>query len=206
MLVNDLKDECFGRGFNSRHLHQSNTKEKMKRIIPLLMIALLFAGNAFATDPEMEGDFVFGTWRSPPKVILCDDAPISEERLISALDWWGNRGHRFKYVPLSEDYKAQEICKSALKSFPKGYIVIAKLVPEAVRKEIDMAVTRYLLEDDYINIKWAKVYFKAETVGERALVEHELGHAFGFGHIDIDGHMMHTYHTNSGWGDRALVK
>ena len=32
MLVNDLKDEYFGSGFDSRHLHQSNTKEKMKRV------------------------------------------------------------------------------------------------------------------------------------------------------------------------------
>ena len=206
MLVNDLKDECFGRGFNSRHLHQSNTKEKMKRTISLLMIALLFAGNAFATDPETEGGFFLGIWDNIPKVILCEDAPLSEERLLNALDWWKRRGHRFKYVPLSEDSKARAICKNPKKSFPDGYIVVAKLVPEAVRKETDMAVTYFLLKGDYVGLRWAKVYFKAETVDVETVVEHELGHALGYRHIDIEGHMMHTYHVNSGWGDRALSK
>ena len=70
-------------------------------IISVNAFATDLAVNVCPTDLEMEDDFVFGTWRSPPKVILCDDAPISEERLISALDWWGNRGHRFKYVPLA---------------------------------------------------------------------------------------------------------
>lgn len=87
-----------------------------------------------------------------------------------------------------------------------GYIVIAKLTPIAEKKKENLAITYQHVPPGSAEIKYAKVFFKQEFIDQPGLVEHEIGHALGFGHTGEPGHMMQRYQNRAGWGARALVR
>ena len=167
-----------------------------------LIMVIAMAASAIAASHEV---FVLGKWQEVPKVVVCEDSPIAASDIKKGMNWWENRGHQFDIVDLSEDFRAQLICHDVYGSYPRGYIVITKMIPEADLDDLDMAITFVTPNSSNGSVRFAKIFFKDDGQEER-IIEHELGHALGFMHLRERGHMMHPILLYGGWNDRALGK
>ena len=49
------------------------------------------------------------------------------------------------------------------------------------------------------SIKSAIIYFKPGSQNLDLIIEHELGHAFGYSHVEIEGHVMHPRFEKMGY-------
>jgi len=178
----------------------------MKRLIATIIISIIVITPASTVTAASESkSFILGEWQEVPKVVVCEDSPASIDAIKRGMKWWQNRGHRFNVVSLSEDRRAQNICKNVWSSYPSGYIVITKLVKEADIDDDNLAITFVSENKTYGTVRYAKMYLKTDGLVER-IIEHELGHALGFRHLKEDGHMMHPIIPDGGWNDRKLIR
>jgi len=201
--VNDLKDECFGSGFDSRHLHQLTLRNNMKNILATCVIALIMIPTIATTSSYERHVNILGQWKKTPGVVLCDENSVSRDQIEKGLEWWKERGHAFQLFSIEDNQRFKDICENVWGSYPSGYIVIAKMTPDVIRGPKDIAIT-YVSPDEYTGgLRWAKMFFQEDEFVDR-LVEHELGHALGYDHLEERGHMMHPYMHKGGWHDAAL--
>ena len=130
-----------------------------------------------------------GEWHFTPVIEICDEAPITRELLQEGLSWWKKRGYRFGEI---QEAVPNGACETGS---VRGTITIHKI-------KFSSASTTYLhvLESGQIN--WAKIYL-SEPMHSR-VIEHELGHALGWDHYDVPGHLMHTNLLLGGWNDSGL--
>ena len=149
---------------------------------------------AFAQEPLRAGK-----WKSTPIVIVCEYAPVTKEAVDRGIKYWKSLGHYFYNTQYH--YDPLDKCNNPE---PYGYIII-KLVSKEVLADMeddDLAVTHFFIENDTKAVTYAKVYFRNNPL-ERTL-EHELGHALGYLHLDESGHMMHHSRTRGGWKSSGL--
>jgi len=205
--VNDLKDECFGRGFDSHHLHH----KKMKKIPLLLLLLLLIPTNIFATTPIIEGlDSLkvsqnklqqVAAWKRIPAVVVCSAAPVERQQVVKTLDMWKKLGYVFYSGIYFKDSMAATICRS---TDLQGYIIVDLVTQETFGKDDDLAVTHFYIDNDTREIHWAKIYLKINV--EERVLEHEFGHALGWMHSKKPGHLMHEKWIRGGWETDGLKK
>ena len=76
-----------------------------------------------------------------------------------------------------------------------GFIILRKAT-ESDLEEQTLASTRR--QTIGMSITAAEVLYRTGSFRLDLLSEHELGHAFGFSHIDEDGHIMHPMYNKMG--------
>ena len=208
MLVNDLKDECFGSGFDSRHLHQLNTRKRMKNLAALLIVTMVSVGPISTINARIDSpQFRMGKWDVVPKVVLCKDSPAGLKAVEKAVEWWSSRGHWINVVDLEQSSQGKKICENVWDSWPSGYIVITELTEDMEKEKDDIALTYIAKMPADQEMIWAKVFFvKNKITKHPRIVEHELGHALGFRHLPTEGHMMHPVIPDGGWDDTLLQR
>ena len=113
---------------------------------------------------------------------------LSAYRVDLAVVWWGIRGHEFSYVHWDND---NQICNKG--TFVYGMIFIrgeGELLPDTYAVTTRLAIAG--------KMKSASIVIPNENRYMPRLVEHELGHALGFTHVEKSGHMMHPIHELGG--------
>jgi hypothetical protein len=138
-------------------------------------------------------------WDDPPAVIVCEDSMVSRKQIEAAMRFWEERGHRFGELYFHKDPRA--LCFSRR---PDRYIVVRVATAE-VKDDADfdiLAETHFYVTYSGNIMHWAKV-FMIESPRE-LVMEHELGHALGFSHYNVAGHLMHARTTRGGWDDFGL--
>ena len=181
----------------------------MKKL--LLILILLLPGEAFATNPVIEGLNVIkiskkdlaqiGHWERTPTVVLCGNAPVKKDDVKKALGWWSERGYMFYHSAYIRGDRARKVCQDP---DPVGYITINLVTQETFEPGDNLAITHFYVDHDSQEISWAKIYLKPR-VGERVL-EHEIGHALGWMHTEKTGHLMNEKLIYGGWNDEGLKK
>ena len=136
-------------------------------------------------------------WSSPPSIVICHHAPIDVESVRKAVAWWSNLGYNF-YGPYSSDFLRQKCFDPS----PNGYILIM-LVSGKNYSDKNIASTRIYSDKNTNEILWSIIELKSDMVGERVL-EHELGHAIGWMHTRIIGHIMNESLNRGGWDSTGL--
>jgi len=139
-----------------------------------------------------------GLWKYTPTVVICEHAPVKYTSIKKAVEWWKERGHVFYHTIYKKDYL--EVCK---RSNPEGYIVVELASREVFKgKDSAEAITHFFVENNTNQVLWAKIYLR--NIPIERILEHEMGHALGFLHIDKPGHIMNEVWVDGGWDDDGL--
>ena len=160
-----------------------------KNLFVILLAGLVGFGLGFFIRMNIESNkFVLATWDSDPVVIICPDSHVTSYRVALAMEWWGIRGHDFAYYHFDKD---NSICSKGF--FTTGVIFIrgeGELLPDTYAMTTRLAIAG--------KMKAASITLPNENKFMPRLLEHELGHALGFTHVEKPGHMMHPIHEYGG--------
>ena len=129
-------------------------------------------------------------WDRPPIIANCYGEDFSEAQMVRAIHFWTIRGHQIGFY---EHNPPESICKS--KEMIHGFIILRK----AGMLELDsqtLASTRRMTS--FFIIKAVEIRFKPGSHNLTLINEHELGHAFGYAHVEIVGHVMHPIFDKMG--------
>jgi len=138
----------------------------------------IFLGTAAVVKYESIS-FKPWSWKEPPIVVNCYGKDLNELYIIQTVHYWTMKGHRFSYI---EQNPTKELCKL---DYIRGFILIKKAkLPHNTLGETKRHV--YLGK-----ITGAVIYFNSGTFKITNVFEHEMGHALGYNHIRLDGHIMH---------------
>ena len=165
----------------------------LKRLC-LLGIAFL---SGFGTGGGMK--FVYESttfkqydWERDPIVANCYGEDFDEAKIRDAIYYWNVRGyrtHRYLHKPV------KEICDAP--GMITGFIILRK-AKDTDLEEQTLASTKRRTTG--LSITAAEVLYRSGAFKLDLLSEHELGHAFGFAHIEREGHVMHPMYNKMGKG------
>jgi hypothetical protein len=157
----------------------------------LAIMAGLFLGSAAGLGIFYHYEiknFRAAYWESPPIVVDCTHGFLDKQRLKSAIDFWRELDH---YVLFVESNPTNSMCNED-KLY--GFIIIKNATLEY---NVLGATNRYTDMKGKINS--ALIEISVGNTNMSRLLEHELGHAFGYRHLNITGHIMHSDYGLSGW-------
>lgn len=129
-------------------------------------------------------------WDRSPIIANCYGDDFSEAQMIRAIHFWTIREHQIGFY---EHNPPESICESEEMIY--GFIILRK----AGRFELDsqtLASTKRMTSG--FIIKAVEIRFKPGSHNLTLINEHELGHAFGYAHVNIEGHVMHPIFDRMG--------
>lgn len=139
--------------------------------------------------PEIRNGNSRYEWSEAPTVIVCyKDFP--SEQLYRAIKYWENNGEQVGPVVADPPKTLCDVPKIS------GAITIRK-APERMLQGNAVAITQRHFKFTY-KISSAVIYFSGRSLGLDLVMEHELGHALGFNHMEIVGNVMHPTWENMG--------
>jgi len=162
----------------------------MKRIIQIIMVLLLGISIGFSYIHFVElAKFRSAYWQTSPVLVDCTHGVLSHNRIEAAVDYWNEYNHTVAYVELNPSFK---ICS---KDHIYGFIIVKNAI-------LDWPVLGETSRRSTVSqkINSALITLSIGNANEPRLLEHELGHAFGYRHMDINGHIMHSDYDQAGYG------
>jgi len=160
-----------------------------KIIFAIVIIPIFFviSSSSAIDSPRIVGE-PLGQWTSEPVLEICKEAPITGTEVLRSVDVWRELGYPIIDVVL-------EVPGSGCETGNIGGKIIV---------ELDETVPNprtYLMVADG-EIKWARIKLP-RTVKSR-VIDHEMGHAVGWNHNDIPGHIMNGSYERGGENYRGL--
>ena len=128
-------------------------------------------------------------WREKPIVINCYGPEFSELQFMRAVEFWSIRSNDIAFY---EHNPPEEVCQ--IKSDIEGMIVIRKKARGWKDGTLALTTRRSI----GISIISATIMYSPGSFNLDLLNEHELGHAFGFNHLEVDNHIMHPNYRKMG--------
>lgn len=129
-------------------------------------------------------------WSNPPVILNCYGSDMPEVAIIKAINYWTIRDHHIEgYIHSPPSV----LCESKLPLF--GFIILRKANSQDLNLET-LAYTKRMTFGS--RMKSATIYFREGTQGMPLLSEHEIGHALGYAHTDIVGHIMYPFYDGMG--------
>ncbi len=127
------------------------------------------------------------SWGEPPKVINCYGKDFSKLQITRGISYWAIRGYPLgKYVHKPDP----EICEQ---DWVEGMIIL--------KKSNDLPLHTLASTKRYTNlitVKGAVIHYKPGAFNLDLINEHELGHALGFTHLEVENHIMHPLYHKMG--------
>lgn len=155
-----------------------------------LLLAFLLFLMAFALKPaNANKNTKHFKWNKEPTVVVCyQDFPIY--LLYRAIDFWGIRGKEIEgIIPNAPS----GIC--AVDYIPDTIII--RRAPKRKLKLGELAVTNRINDGEGSMIA-SVIWFDPHRLHEPYIIEHELGHALGLGHVNKDKHIMNPWSEHMG--------
>lgn len=135
-------------------------------------------------------------WAYDPPVRLCPDSGVSVARLSSALDFWKRMGYDFGEIIIDEDgYNC------AIGGSP-GEITIL-LVTSDIPIRDKLAITRTHRFDNRVLLR-SQIFINRYSADKPLVLEHEIGHAFGWSHFNSSYHIMNANYELCGHGTKGI--
>ena len=127
-------------------------------------------------------------WGDPPVIINCYGKPLPEAVVVRAIDYWTLRGFPIAFYEMNP---SKETCSH---EYIEGFIIIRR--DELPNDPKALAKTARLTRLTWVVAGVIKL--KPGTYNLDLLLEHELGHALGLGHVEVEGHIMHPLYMSMG--------
>jgi len=161
----------------------------MKSMIYIIISGIVGFVIGFVLRCHIEANkFILASWENSPIVIVCEDSQITPYRIAKAIEWWGIRGHEIEYYHFDN---SGVLCGKGF--FVNGFIFIR--ATGDIDPSFYATTTRLAIAGE---MKSASIHLPNKHKYMPRLLEHELGHALGFTHIEKLGHMMNPIHENGG--------
>ena len=128
------------------------------------------------------------SWPQPPVILNCYGAPLPEIVVVRAINYWTMRGFPIAFYEMNP---SKETCNN---EYLEGFIMIKR--DANLRNEKVLGST-----SRYTQVNWMKgavIKLRPGTYNLDLLLEHELGHALGLGHVEVVGHIMHPMYMQMG--------
>ena len=111
-----------------------------------------------------------------------DVSEDSIEKIKSSLDFWKEYGDEYDFIIMNAP---EGICDNDMLY---GFILIKKSnnIPGA-------ALAKTKVEVQFMKIRGAVINLEPGTYNIEWLLEHEIGHAFGYKHVPEKGNIMHPF-------------
>lgn len=157
-----------------------------------LLLSLIFglvAGFCFKRTYSQNVFHAF-VWHNPPIVLNCYGNVLPESVVVRAIDYWAMRG-----FPI-ESYDMVPTEKACEQDYIPGFIIIKR---DRFLKEPDI-LGQTERRTKMIWMRSAVIKLRPGSYKLDLLLEHELGHALGMGHVEIEGHVMHPMYMQLGPG------
>lgn len=146
----------------------------------------LLVGASFKVLYELS-NFKPYTWTEPPIIANCYGPEFSKLQMTRAIDYWTVRGYALgKYM----HEPPVDICK---REWTSGYIILRKSF--ALPPSTLASTRRYTI---VASMQSAVIRYQPGSYNLDLLNEHELGHALGFTHLEIEDHIMHPSFNKMG--------
>ncbi len=127
------------------------------------------------------------SWSNPPKIANCYGPEFSKLQMARAMDYWAIRGYTFgDYIHKPSD----DICE---REWTSGYVVLRK--SKGLQSSTLASTRRYTV---VTTMQGAVIRYQPGSYNLDLLNEHELGHALGFTHLEVDNHIMHPNYGKMG--------
>ena len=128
-------------------------------------------------------------WSSSPIIANCYGPDFYEDRIKSAVRYWNDNDEEAAFIIVDPP---ESVCRH---EYLDGFIILKK-APRGYLSDETLAKTKTKIKT--LKLKAAVIYFNPGTQNLSYVVEHELGHAFGYKHIDKPGHIMHSNYDYMG--------
>ena len=166
--------------------------KKLKYIILLLLSPLLVA--FYEPQEAMFGPPSYpdlsSYWKITPIVKVCKVLPISNSRVERALDYWRRLGYTFEAVI----YDDESMSCAGRPLF--GEIVVT--IPGQGFDYDNIALTRRSANKNMNMLLYAEIHMQPKYITKERVLEHELGHAFGWDHTYRRYHLMNEVWERGG--------
>jgi len=128
-------------------------------------------------------------WRreNPPVIANCYGKDFSKLQMVRAIEYWALRG---EVIGFYEHNPPDSVCNE---EWIEGFIILRK--SEKLKTTTLASTRRYTA---FTSMKGAVIWYKPGAFNLNLINEHELGHALGFAHVEIVGHIMHPLYHKMG--------
>tara|TARA_R110002020_G_scaffold37239_1_gene112407 strand:+ start:12222 stop:12791 length:570 start_codon:yes stop_codon:yes gene_type:complete len=138
-----------------------------------------------------------GYWKKPPEVYICKNAPITEQRIGKALEFWKNLGYEFGDV-----FYHDESFGCINENFGFGGITI-DLIGQKF-KEPNIGMTWNWKHTKTGEIVKSRIEIKHGWGDSPRVLEHEIGHSLGWLDYGQYGHLMNHDWSKGGLDTKGL--
>jgi hypothetical protein len=125
-------------------------------------------------------------WQNPPVILNCYGPMLRPVYINKAVSYWQDKGER---ILLIEHETISRLCKNKYKISP-GFIKIYQANNLSFTSNKILAYTIRKASSP-TGIIGANILIRSGTYTIKHLLTHELGHAFGYTHVQQPGHIMH---------------
>ena len=128
---------------------------------------------------------------NPPIVLNCYGEDFSELQMVRAIDYWVVRGYNIGFY---EHNPPPTVCEQ---KDLMGFIILRK----GNHRQLDESTLASTKRKTFgLVITSAEIIYRPGSFNLDLINEHELGHAFGFNHVEEVGHIMHPLYHKMGKG------
>ena len=166
----------------------ATTYDKFKLLV-LCSLSLIFGisvGREILIDYESKSLKPF-EWKKPPMILNCYGEQLHEAYIEIAVAFWMVKGERVLFI---ENKPPKSLCRKYHR-LDKGVIKIYKADNSFFDSDRTQALTRRKASLTG-GLYGANIYVRTGRYTVPYLLAHELGHAFGYTHVDASdvGHIM----------------
>ena len=134
-------------------------------------------------------------WHMNPGITICGNSGVSMVRATKAIKYWEKLGYKFDYIRIDHQINCHT---------PRYGEIIITLPDQQFDFSDHLASTRITISNKTKEIVKARIQIFPKSAQKERVLEHEIGHALGWPHINQPYHMMNPVWHSGGHNSSGL--